>query len=234
MDLNDPHRSPCGEDVASYALGALSSDDAARFEDHMAGCELCQTDLDSLRPVVRALPETPDQIDPPPELRRRLMAVVEQEAAVRRRASAPARAERSWAAWLPRPVPTLAAAGVLLIAGMGVGLAVRSGDPTITRKVAVAGGGQAVLSVHDGGGKLVVHGVNPPPRGHVLQVWLVHDNGDPEPTDALFTPDRNHNAHVAVPGDMDGVTRVMVSEEPAGGSPSPTTAPSIDFRVKDA
>jgi hypothetical protein len=30
---------------------------------------------------------------------------------------------------------------------------------------------------------------------------------------------------------MDGVTRVMVSEEPEGGSKAPTTAPSVDFRL---
>ena len=56
MDVRHPG---CGEDVAPYALGALSEEQARRFEQHLVECELCRADLQSLRPVVETRPETP-------------------------------------------------------------------------------------------------------------------------------------------------------------------------------
>lgn len=35
-------------DVGAYALGLLDDADATRFETHLAGCELCMAELDSL------------------------------------------------------------------------------------------------------------------------------------------------------------------------------------------
>jgi Putative zinc-finger len=47
------------EDVASYALGVLDDDDAARFEEHLAGCDACARELEAFLPVVDLLPEVP-------------------------------------------------------------------------------------------------------------------------------------------------------------------------------
>ena len=234
MDMN-ANRSGCGENVAPYALGALSLEDARAFEAHLAECELCRTDLDTLRPVVHALSESPEQVEPPPELRRELMAVVEREAADRRRAASPRRERasegRSWTRWLPRPVPALAAACVVLVVGIGIGIGL-TGDGGRNVTGDAPPGVKATLQLEDDGGKLVLDGMDAPPQGKVMQVWIVHgENGKPEPTDALFRPNRDGRASVAVPGDMDDVTRVMVSEEPEGGSQSPTTAPSVDFKL---
>lgn len=233
MDMSE-HRPGCGEDVAPYALGALPPADARAFEQHLAECELCRADLESLRPVVHALAGTPEQVDPPPQLRRNVMAVVEREAAERARAERPAseRGERpAWSRWLPRPLPALAVACALLIVGIGIGVGV-TGDDAREYDGTAPAGVEAKLRVEDDGGRLVLHGMDSPPAGKVMQVWLVHGkNGKPEPTDALFRPNRNGSASVAVPGDMDDVTRVMVSEEPEGGSPSPTTAPAVDFKL---
>jgi anti-sigma-K factor RskA len=242
MDMSDePNR--CGEDVAPYALGALPPDDARAFERHLAECDLCRTDLDALRPVVHALSETPEPVDPPPELRKRLMAVVEQEAAERRRAERSDRADRADRAErgerrpgllrrLPRPMPALAAACVVLVVGIGIGIGLTGDGGRTFDPDSAPPGVQAELTVEDDGGELVVQGMDSPPAGKVMQVWVVHgENGEPEPTDALFRPNRAGDASVAVPGDMKGVTRVMVSEEPEGGSMAPTTEPSVDFRL---
>ena len=233
MDMSE-HRPGCGEDVAPYALGALPPADARAFEQHLAECELCRTDLETLRPVVHALAETPEQVDPPPQVRRNVMAVVEREAAERARAERPAseRRERSaWSRWLPRPLPALAVACALLGVGIGIGVGVNGDDAREYDGVAPPGV-EAKLQVEDDGGRLVLHGMDSPPAGKVMQVWLVHgENGKPVPTDALFRPNSNGDASVAVPGDLDDVTRVMVSEEPEGGSPSPTTAPAVDFKL---
>jgi anti-sigma-K factor RskA len=232
--MSDRHAN-CGEDVAPYALGALPPEDARAFERHLAECELCRTDLDALSPVVHALSETPEPVDPPPELRRRLMAVVEQEAAERHASErAAGRAPRGgWTRWLPRPLPALAAACVLLVAGIGIGIGLNGDDPTTLGPASAPAGVEAELRLDDDGGELVVHGMGQLPDDRVMQVWLVRgEGGAPEPTDSLFTPNRRGDASVAVPGEMEGVTRVLVSEEPRGGSRSPTTAPALDFRVQ--
>ncbi|HYN95066.1 MAG TPA: zf-HC2 domain-containing protein [Pilimelia sp.] len=39
------------QDVAAYALGVLDPVDAARFEDHLAICDICAMELESLLPV---------------------------------------------------------------------------------------------------------------------------------------------------------------------------------------
>jgi hypothetical protein len=75
--------------------------------------------------------------------------------------------------------------------------------------------------------KLVVAGLRMPPPGRIYQVWLDRDNGTaPEPTEALFSV-RKGRASVNVPGDLSGVKRVLVTDEPAGGSEVPTRQPVI-------
>jgi hypothetical protein len=221
MDLN---RTPCGEDVAPYALGALGPDDAKRFEDHLAGCELCQTDLATLQPVVDKLPEAPDQIAPPAHLKRELMAVVEAEAAQRRKAERPER--RSW---MPRVVlPALATAVVVAV----VGVFAFGSDVTEVAPDNAPPGAQGTLRIDGDDGEIELTGMKAPEQGRVMQVWLMHEGSStPQPTDALFTPNAKGSAHVTVPGDMDGVTRVLISDEPAGGSKAPTTTPAVDFKL---
>jgi hypothetical protein len=51
------------------------------------------------------------------------------------------------------------------------------------------------------------------------------------PTDALFVVNRAGGAHVAVPGDLQGVERVLVTDEPRGGSRAPTGKPVIVAQV---
>ena len=47
--MNLPHTKGCGEDVAAYALGALPEPEARAFRAHLDDCELCRTDLETLR-----------------------------------------------------------------------------------------------------------------------------------------------------------------------------------------
>jgi anti-sigma-K factor RskA len=222
MDMRPPG---CGEDVAPYLLGALERDDAERFERHLETCELCQADLERLRPAVDALPAAAEPLAPPAELRTRIMAEVKRDAAERRKAAKPARSRPAWL----RPIPALAAACVLLLVGVGVGIGLSGGETrTVDGQVAIAGA-TAQLEIDDGSGELRVTGMPSPPNDRVWQVWLVRGSDPPQPTDALFTPDRTGRASVGVPGDLDDVDRILVSQEPRGGSMQPTTAPQIDI-----
>jgi anti-sigma-K factor RskA len=212
----------CGEDVAPYALGALPYDDAKAFERHLGDCELCRTDLASLRPAVDALPMSVDKVEPPPELRRRVMAEVEADVR-RRRAAERAGRERRFAF---RPLPALAAACLVLVGGIGVGTAL-TGEETRTIDGTAPRGATASLEVEGDSGKLVVDDMPDAPVGRVYQVWLVRGEGPPRPTDALFEVRRGGKAEVAVPGDLDEVDQVLVTHEPRGGSSVPTQTPAI-------
>jgi hypothetical protein len=84
----------------------------------------------------------------------------------------------------------------------------------------------AELDVSNGSAVLVARGLPAPAHGRVYQVWLQRKGEAPEPTAALFSPRRDGSATASV-GDVRGFDKVMVSSEPLGGSPEPTTAPIL-------
>jgi len=238
------------EDAAAWVLGALPDDEARAFAAHLDGCPACRAEVEELRAAADTLPTLVPSVAPPPELRDRIMAVVEAEAEVLRAAGSaadrPARGRRP--RWLPGRGalgalgglrPALAAAAVaLLLAGLagGFGLAQLGGDGDEVRTVraqVTAPGAQATLRVRDeGGGRLEVRGLPAPPEGRVYQVWLLPEGSEtPRPTTSLFTVTSDGRAAAPVP-DVSGAQAVLVSDEPPGGSSTPTgsvviTAPLI-------
>ena len=65
----DPH-----ELSALYALDALTGEDLARFETHLAGCRGCRTYLEQMRQTIRALGRlTEDSIEA--QAKERLLSV---------------------------------------------------------------------------------------------------------------------------------------------------------------
>ena len=76
--------------------------------------------------------------------------------------------------------------------------------------------------MEDGHGRLVASDLPAPPNGRVYQVWLDKGGKAPEPTNALFSTRRDGSASVDVPGSLEGVRAVMVTDEPVGGSTKPT------------
>lgn len=228
--MTGTHANGCGADVAPYALGALTDEEARRFERHLETCELCRSDLAALRPVVDALPAAADAVPPPPALKRRIMSVVEAEAGERADAARPAPRRRFGFLSL-RPVPALAAACVLLLAGVGIGVAVIGDDTRTVEGSFIRAGGTVEMRIEDGHGTLRIEDMPRPPEGRVYQVWTQRPGRDPEPTDALFTVDRDGSASVDVPGELDDVDQVLVTDEPPGGSLEPSTAPYLAVRI---
>lgn len=221
------HIDGCGSDVAAYALGALSEDETRRFQAHLETCELCRTDLAALKPVVDALPAAAEPMQPPPALRKKIMSVVEAEARQKQTQRAPER-RRSFA-W--RPVPAFVAACALLLAGVGIGVAVLSDGTEKIPGQCIRGCEEVAMTVDEGHGTLKVEGMPQPPEGRVYQVWTQRFGQDPKPTDALFTVDKDGSASVDVPGDTGAVDQVLVTDEPRGGSPEPTTAPYVAVKM---
>jgi anti-sigma-K factor RskA len=73
-----------------------------------------------------------------------------------------------------------------------------------------------------GHAELVVHHFAAPPAGEIYEVWLGRPDQKPQPTNALFSVTASGDGDVDVPGNLHGVNQVMVTPEPAGGSPVPT------------
>jgi len=243
------------DDAGAWVLGALSDREAEAFAYHMQACEACAAQVRELQAVADVLPRGVEQVPPPPELRDRIMAVVEQEASLLaaagpeadRPASATAggalasqgrtegAARRSWRQWAfgPRPAVTAAVACALLAVGVVAGIVVsEEGEPVPDRVAAQVDPEQAPLAeaVLRGSGdqaQLRITGLPAPPEGRVYQVWLRRSDGELQPTDALFMPNSRAAATVDVPGGLQGVEEVLVTHEPLGGSQTPTQLPVI-------
>ena len=54
------------DDLAAYALGALTDREAVEIENHLAGCEACSERLRWLQPAVDLVPASVHQLEPPP------------------------------------------------------------------------------------------------------------------------------------------------------------------------
>jgi anti-sigma-K factor RskA len=223
-----PHRL---DDLAAYALGALEGDAASELAAHLSGCPDCRAELARLRGTVDLLALGAPPVAVPRSLRRRLLAEVRgapSTARARRRSRSPRLV-------LPLPsvrVPALPVAALVALAVL-VAVTLSSGG-TATRIVTahVAFPAASVrLQVSGGHAELVVKRFPAPPPGKIYEVWLARSGRPPAPTDALFDIPRTGRAVVAVPGDISGVSAVMVTAEPAGGSDHPTGTPVIIARL---
>jgi hypothetical protein len=95
----------------------------------------------------------------------------------------------------------------------------------------VSGAGTAQLILAGGRGELVVKQFPAPGAGRIYQVWLKRPNRAPSPTPTLFGVTTGGGGEVGVAGDLHGVSEVLVTSEPLGGSRAPTRAPVITAQL---
>lgn len=226
--MNGSDHNRWSEDLAAYVLGALGPEEAAEFERHLQGCEHCQGEIRWFEPAVQSLSESVERQEPPPRLRAALMAEVRADAEPQRQAQ-PAK-RRSWS-WFSRPAVAFA---VLILAVAGVaGYEIGKGGSD-------GNGGRSVLStsehgievkmVREGeGGTLHLANLHQLPPDKVLEAW-VRREGKVEAVPALLVPDRKGQAETTI-ADMSGVDTVMVTEEPQGGSDTPTGEAIVTMTV---
>jgi anti-sigma-K factor RskA len=226
MTMTDHDR--WADSAGAYVLDAMTATERDDFERHLAMCPTCREDVDELRPAAEALPMASPPVLPPPALKDRIMAEVEREAALLAQAG-PA-ADRLPAAERPRRrfrLPALTgwrlapiAAG-LLIVGVLAGTVLTGGGGERT----VSAGPNAKVEI-DGDSATIVANMDQPPEGRVYEVWIVPkgaEKGDPpEPTNVLFVPRSDGSVEAAIPGSADDIAQVLVSDEPPGGSETPT------------
>jgi hypothetical protein len=172
-----PSASPYCDSVGAYLLGVLDDADATRFEYHLAECEACGAELDSLSGLGPLLSEyaagVPEPvISPSPDLLDRLMRQVSAERARKQRTR----------------LVLIASAAALIIGGPAVAFTVgSSGSPSaatastatpsaaaVARAADVASGAVAVVSMTDKGWGtdigLTLRGVKGPKKCYLVAV----------------------------------------------------------------
>ena len=160
-----------------------------------------------------ALPLAAPQYRVPAGLRRRVVRTVRAESRRRPRL-------------LRGRAPALAGARRRVLAAVVVLIAIiASHGAGGTRLVPASVRGSAAsaeLRISGGHAELVVRHLPAPAAGRIYEVWLERRSSAPAPTSALFSVTAGGAADVGVPGGLRGVSRILVTEEPAGGSRVPT------------
>ena len=197
------------DDVGAYLLGALNDLERQAFERHLRGCDECREELERLRPAAEALPGSVKQLEPPPGLKKRLMAEVEP----RRRTP-------------NRSLLAVAAALVIALA-VAVGVSQLGGDNTRTVTATVAdamprAGGQ--LDIDGDHATLRLHDMPDLGRARVYQVWLQH--GERMVPARTFEVGRGGTGDVRLP-DVRKTDGVFVTREDRGGAEVPSEDPIV-------
>jgi anti-sigma-K factor RskA len=218
---------PDRDDLMAYALGALEPTEEREVEAHAPGCARCRRELEALAPAVAVLGESVEQLEPPPELRERVLAVVRSDAANAAGTRQPAAQggrrgwRRGWRGLVLRPATGLAA---LAIAAAGVGgylIADNGGGPgEETVPVVAQQGIGGTLAVGENTSMLDLHGLRQLSGHEVYQVWVA--KGQNLRPSSNFVPDSNGRAMTAVDGHLTSGTKVMVTREPQSGRTTPT------------
>lgn len=223
------------QDAAAYVLGALPEHEFESYREHLGGCAECAAEILAMQPVADSLALGVVRVDAPVDLQARLMSVVGGEAELLRAAGHEADLPpRGRARRRARLGPALAATAALA-AGLVIGaLAIGGSTNTVTRTQTIAAavatpGYQATAVLQKSGSHvvLIVTGMPAPPPGRIYEVWLEHGTQAPLPTDVLFSVTHSGGGSVGVPGSLQGVSKVLVTAEPLGGSLKPTREPVI-------
>ena len=232
----------------AYVLGALPQDERATVEAYLALHPEHQAEVEDLMGVASLLALSTPEHDPPADLRRRVMNVVEAES------TQPRAARRQASSWLGRFAGlrnvALGAAALLVVGLLSWNVLLQGTMQDLRGQVEEArtadqaqenqaqepreielGGAWAeqgaraeVTALKDDRAILVVEDMPTIPEDRTGQVWVIHDDV-PEPS-GLLEPSGNMAA-TAITTPLGGADAVAVTIEPAGGSDEPTTDPVL-------
>jgi anti-sigma factor RsiW len=212
---------------ALYALDVLDERERARFEAHLAGCDRCSSELESLRATATSLAFVDEATPPPSGLRDRILSAARAEG----QNVVPLRPRRSWAVTAAAVVAVAASAAAV---GFGVwaaslhhSLASERAATRVLRdplarhiplqgargELVVAPSGEAVLNV----------GLPKPPKGNTYEAWVA----DPDVRAAGTFDGGTTTLQVRVPRGA----QVMVTLERSGGTSAPSRKPLLSTRA---
>lgn len=228
--------------TGAYVLDAVSAAERDEFERHLRECGTCAQEVRELRETATRLGRAAAVV-PPPALRAAVLARIAQVRQDPPEASVtPLRPRRPWALRL-----TGAAAAVLLVATVTLGVLLVQAREDVDRSTAQAAAMTAILAAGDARissqgdpaeGRMTVlssrtadravllaENLPEPPPGRDYQAWTM----GAEPRSAGLLPDGG-TAALAVEG-IDSADRIGITLEPDGGSPLPTGDPVMEFDV---
>jgi anti-sigma-K factor RskA len=248
--MSHPEQDSPQDLAAAYALGALSADEARRFEVYLAGSPEAQREVAEYREVAALLALAGPEPVPGPDLRERVVA---------RGPRPPARPATGRA---HAPFPWLAlAAGLLAAVGLGFGWTQLQTARDLRQELAQLGqrldqtsdllrGREATLNaIFEPGvamfqltasgdpdpliqlfwdrqrNRAILHGfrLDTVPQGQAYQLWFIKD-GAPVPS-VTFRPEAAGHVlveRIEVPADGE-LTAAALTVEPESGSPQPTS-----------
>ncbi|MDQ4001081.1 MAG: anti-sigma factor [Actinomycetota bacterium] len=242
-ERREPWRDRFDDLKDAYALGALTDDERREFEDCLAAHPELQAEVDYLTSVANLLALTPQEHEPPPELRHRLMNIIESSAS----ANLPERLSRvTKLRWLfgpgGRTATVAAAAAVLVVVGLFAwNLSLRGenkdlrGELETRQTYELQGSGEAqdvqgqVVRLGDGRAVLMAENLPATPEDKVYETWILRDEV-PEPA-GTFEPREGGVAAAPIEGSLEGADAVAVTVEPAGGSSAPTDDPLLSTNL---
>ena len=230
----------------AYVLGALPEGERQEVEGYLAAHPERQAEMGELGAVAGLLALSPQEHEPSPELRSRILDAVGAEA-VR-----PSASHRLWLAWLRELLNVrslaLGAAALLVIGLFSWSMLLRGevqdlqgrvqtlqSQPQGPQMVTLRGAGteqgaRAELVTLEGDrAVLVVEDMPPVPEGKTYQIWVIEDDV-PKPS-GLFKP-RQDSVAAVVEHPLGGGDVVAVTVEPEGGSPKPTSDPLLAAEVR--
>lgn len=232
--------------AAPYALDALSAEEAAEFEGHLANCESCTLDVQEMRETTAALAAS-TATDPPAAMKDRVLVGI---STLPQATAPPSDAmvvdlseRRGRGSTVNRWLAGVAAAGVLAAGALGVSTyqanqradeaqvaadqmsAVLAHPDAVIERADIEGGGAGtlVMSPADGRAVFMTADLPDPASGQTYQLWAIDDAG--ATSVGLMEPDAGEaKEFVAIPS---GSTAFGVTVEPSGGSEQPTTDPIL-------
>ena len=233
----------------AYVLGALPDDERREFERHLAAHPERQAEVYELGVFANLLAFSPAPQEPPPELRRRIMGVVQAEATPRRERR-PSVLAGIWE-YLSAGRLAFGAAALLVVGLLSWNVLLQDQVRDLSGQVdqakveqrqasdEVAGGTRTielegtwakqgasaeVASIDEDRVILVAEDMPSVPENKTCQIWVINDDV-PTPS-GLFDPDGSMTA-TAITNPIDKADAIAVTVEPAGGSPKPTNDPVL-------
>jgi anti-sigma-K factor RskA len=221
--------------LAAYALDCLDQGEKEEVTRHLAQCAQCRAELNAYQEVAALLPFGGSLVDPPPDLKARLLAQVESQSRPDSR-PAPGWIDRILG-WTRRSAPLWGTVSLVLVVLLGISNLllwgqVRQMQSTLPSQMqfvrmsgtdaAPAAQGVIVIGADGDHGTLVVDKLPPLQADKQYQLWLIDDG---KRTDGgVFSVDRDGygSLWVSSPRPLASYPSFGVTIEPQGGSPGPT------------
>ena len=222
--------------IPAFALGALEPEERLQVIRHLDRCAICREEERAYAQAVTLLAYEVDEVEPPPQLKERMLRAIDERAVSPKRASAPVVAEpprrrRRWPSVRLAPLAAVLLLAVVVISaallfwredGRIADIAPAGFSAVLLQPGPAAPDARGVMLISATGeyGTLVVQDLPKPEKGREYQVWLVNDRLYDGGTFSVYHGYRSLTVEAGPP--LSSFARVFVTLEPEGGSPAPT------------